>query len=1069
MKFTFKELPHQKAATESIIGVFDGMSFVGRAQYVVDPGKDKNAGQARFDGFDLGTANAHINFNDENLQKTFLENIRKVQKRNGIAQAKKLEKQLGVMGLSIEMETGTGKTYVYIDSIFRLNKAYGFTKFVLVVPSVAIQEGVKQSFDDMREHFEGKYAKTITPILFDSNRLNQLGQFSASQGIEVIVINTAQFNKNNNVIYKSDDTRFGARVPINFIAKNRPILILDEPQKMGIENESTEERAKGKKGDSLGIQAGLKRFNPLFVMNFSATHRADAQHNMIYVLDPLDAYREKLVKRIEVVSLELENITGTSAYIHFKKYDAKTGKVSIEMEVNQKGGSVARTTMKIEKLDDLYEKSAGKSGRALEPYRGFVISDINPIVEDKKVVNAVINFSNGVKMDQGQIINNQAEDGIRRAQIRETIKAHLLREKSNFNNGIKTLSLFFIKRIAQYRQYGINGEEVAGVFQKIFSEEYERLIDEELEQQDTKGTAYATYLKNMQGKRVHNGYFCESGKGKEVDVEVDERGEATKKENEELIKRAYDLILTKKKELLSLKEPLRFLFSVTALREGWDNPNVFQICTLTESDNDIKRRQEVGRGMRLCVNENGVRMDALELNDKIHVVNVLTVIPSESYDDFVKGLQNEIRAELHRKPMTVKEEYFVGRELTNASGSKLMIDKSLADDIVTYLKWNKYIDNNGKILEKYETAKESGALAEILNSDELQPFATSIHTLVSEVVDDKEMDKYIGKAKGKEETITIRVNKKNLEKEEFKQLWNRIKQRFTYRVKFDSQKLIEQAVANINDQSNGLKDVRELRYVISRGIQDEEMSETMLEKQTAFKARTIDNDKVDVGQVQAYYDILGEIEKGTQLTRKTIANILKGIGERGLKLFKKNPEDYLKQIIEFINIAKLEFEVAAISYFKVESGNEADDIFSDKMFETQSIVASKDRIVPTSERHVMNYVFTDSSTVEAPFVKELDMHNEVSVYAKLPTGKNGYQIPTPLGNYTPDWAIAFEKGPVRHIYFVAETKGRGKLRDDEQKKIDCAKSLFKNIVEGDLKYEKITSIRDLFDKAGVAK
>lgn len=603
MKFKFKIQQYQTDAVENTVSVFTGQPSHGMAVYRIDPGQKE---KQFFDEEDyIGYRNYHLELENQ----TLLRNINAIQNLYDITPSTTLTKGVGAVNLDIEMETGTGKTYVYIKTMFELNKQYGWSKFIIVVPSIAIREGVAKSFKMLEEHFMEYYGRKARWFIYDSGNLQQLDSFSSDSGLCVMIINTQAFaasmkesgrSKESRIIYSKRD-EFASRRPIDVIAANNPIIIMDEPQKM--------------EGDA--TQAGIKRFNPLFVLNYSATHKT--KHDTIYALDALDAYRQKLVKRIHVKGFEVKNLRGTSNYLYLDNIvlsPKQPPMARIEIETKTASGTIVRKTKTFSVGDSLREESG------LAEYDGFIVSEIN--------VNGYVTFLNGTTIRRGEVIGDTNELNMQRVQIRETIKSHFEKERQLFKRGIKYLSLFFIDEVAKYKSYDEDGNEVKGVFQKIFEEEYSRLLNQELNLYDEE---YNKYLLSFNSKEVHNGYFSIDKKTKRI---VD--GKIEKKTGLSDDISAYDLILKNKERLLSFEEPTRFIFSHSALREGWDNPNVFQICTLRHSNSSTAKRQEVGRGLRICVDKNGTRMDSELLGDDVHEVNKLTVIANESYTDFTNAL-----------------------------------------------------------------------------------------------------------------------------------------------------------------------------------------------------------------------------------------------------------------------------------------------------------------------------------------------------------------------------------------------------------------------------------------------
>ena len=1031
MKFKFKIQQYQTDAVAAITRVFDGQPFLDKVKYTRDLGVRKTSAQASifdlpnsgFDKDDIGFENANLVITNEQL----LDNVRAIQQDGNIRLADSLAMAYGRPAFDIEMETGTGKTYVYIKSIFELNKKYGWSKFIIVVPSIAIREGIKKSFEITQDHFMEYYGKKARFFIYNSAKLQDIDTFSSSGSINVMIINAQAFNASGKdarrIDMRLDD--FQGRKPIEVIARNRPILILDEPQKLG--GEKTQEK--------------LKTFNPLFSLHFSATHKK--QNNLIYILDALESYNRRLVKKIEVKGFELKNLRGTSGYIYLSGIILSKNKppmARIEFEINYAKG-ISRETRILGVKDSLYHRSAGANMPPLEQYKdNFVISEINPFTN-------TVTLLNGTVLKIGQAIGNVAERDIRRVQIRETIISHFEKEESNFYKGIKTLSLFFIDEVAKYKWYDAEGQEQHGEYAEIFEREYKAILGEIL-RPDIVDTPYTLYLRGLEGKRTHCGYFSIDKKGRATDPTVIKRGEDAGLSDDIS---AYDLILKNKERLLSFNEPTRFIFSHSALREGWDNPNVFQICTLKKSDSSITKRQEVGRGMRLCVNQSGDRIDSAAVGTAVHDINKLTVIASDSYADFVTGLQSEIKAELYDRPHKATREYFTGKFLKDADGTQVKIEKDTAAAIYKYLVKNDYVDNDDRISQDYYTAADNGTLAPL--PQELQAYTNSIHVLISSVYSG-ELPKDMISDASKSKILDNPLNS-NFYKKEFQALWDLINHRYTYDVTFDSEELIRHAIAHIDDKLF----VSQLKYVRTVGVQKGEMDKDALARGESFTTGKTETKELAIATSSVEYDLVGKIAFGTTLTRKTIVRILQGIAPKTFAWFKANPEEFIAKVINLINEKKAALTVDHITY------NQTDGTYDSDIFNAERQRADFERAFK-AEKAVTDYVFTDGTadkSVERRFAEALDGAAEVCVYAKLP---RGFQIPTPMGNYTPDWAIAFYEGTVKHIYFIAETKGTLESlqqRPIEAAKIRCARRLFNEISTSKVKYHDVTSYQELLD------
>ena len=929
------------------------------------------------------------------------------------------------------METGTGKTYVYIKTMFELNKRYGWSKFIVVVPSIAIREGVKKSFEITADHFMECYGKKARFFIYNSSNLNQLDSFSSNSGINVMIINTQAFaasmNEDKNVegrkgdaaariIYTKRD-EFGSRRPIDVIAANRPILILDEPQKMGKEGSAT--------------QKALKKFNPLFTLNYSATHAK--QHNLIYVLDALDAYNKRLVKKIEVKGFEVKNLRGTDKFLYLESIlvSPKTPpQARLELEVAHKSGT-KREFKKLNVGDNLYYLSG-----EMEQYKGFVVSEIDPFT-------GIVTFTNGDELRKGDVVGDVSEDDMRRVQIRETIISHFEKEQELFRMGIKTLSLFFIDEVAKYRQYDDDGNELLGEYGRIFEQEYLSVMNEYRTLLDA---SYTAYLDSVDVHDVHKGYFSIDKKGRMANSFV-KRGSDLSDDIS-----AYDLILKNKERLLSFEEPTRFIFSHSALREGWDNPNVFQICTLKHSDSTTQKRQEVGRGLRLCVNQSGNRMDVETLCDKVQDINVLTVIASESYAAFVDGLQRQTEAVLYDRPRKATIEYFSGKSI-KLDGQTAKVDDRQARAIYQYLVRNNYVDEEDNVTKEYREDVQAGNLAPV--PEILKPIEEGIHVLVQAIYDDsllKAMFEDGNKTKVLENPLNDRF-----EKAEFQRLWTAINHKYAYTVDFDSEELIKKVIAHIDNELY----VSRLQYTVTSAAQREVLSAGMVRERSSFydaKSKTIILENAHTSQIA--YDLLGKIAEGTVLTRRTVAAILKGIRPTTFAMYRNNPDEFITKAIRLINEQKATMIVEHITYDTIE-GNYNSSIFT---AEKHNLTMDKAYL---AKKAIQEYVFTDGTAeknVERRFAENLDGAEEVFIYAKLP---KGFYIPTPVGHYSPDWAIVFHEGKVKHIYFVAETKGTMEslnLRPIEKSKIDCAKKLFAKLSNGLVTYDHVDSYQALLNK-----
>jgi type III restriction enzyme len=1021
VKFQFKIQPFQTEAAESVVRVFAGQPNHGERKYRRDVGRRE--AQAVFAEQDSEFETAYRNADVELTAQQLLKNIRAVQTANGITYSTELVPGLGAVSLDVEMETGTGKTYVYIKTMFELYKAYGWSKFIVVVPSIAIREGVMKSFEITQEHFMELYGLKARFFVYNSSNLHQLDEFSQNSGINVMIINTQAFNTTMNedkniegrsgneaarIIYSRRD-EFGSRRPIDVIKANRPIIILDEPQKMG----------------GAATQNALKKnFNPLFSLNYSATHKTS--HNLVYVLDALDAFNKKLVKKIEVKGFELKNLGGTNGYMYLSSIELshnKPPRAHLEFEVKYPS-KIKPETHLLDVGDSLHTASNG-----LEEYKNISVAEIDP-------VRAMVTLSNGAVLAAGEACGNINEDDIRRIQIRETILSHFEKEEKLFEQGIKCLSLFFIDEVAKYRLYDDDGEEVLGQYGRIFEEEYSDALNERM---TLFPSAYQEYLRGIKTSETHRGYFSIDRNGHAVNSATARGSEFSDDIS------AYDLILKNKERLLSFDEPTRFIFSHSALREGWDNPNIFQICTLKHSDNATAKRQEVGRGLRLCVNSSGERQDVDVCGETlVHDVNVLTVVASESYAGFVAGLQSELKDDLYDRPTKASVDYFNGRTVYLSDGETHTFTVAEATAAYNYLVRSNYIDDNGEVTDRYRAAAESGDFASM--SPQIALYSESIHKLVQAIFDPGVLNDITVNG----HDTKIRGNPLNANWSDFKELWERINKRYAYTVEFDSAELVAKSIAAINAGLN----VAQLVYTTTQGEQ----------QGVEFSIERTETKKLDRAQGGfTGYDLIGKIVEGTTLTRRSVAAILMGIDRKKLQLFRGNPEEFISRAADIINKQKASIVVEHIMYAPSAEEPYSQDIFTMSR-------ASDEYAKAFRARHaIQDYVFTDGTaadSVERKFAWNLDAASEVIVYAKLPKGPRGFYIPTPVGKYSPDWAISFKKGTVKHIFFIAETKGTMdslELRPIERAKISCAKKLFNEISTSGVKYHDVDSYQTLLE------
>lgn len=1010
MKLQFKHQKFQKDAARAVVGVFSDQPLL-TSTYMIDSGDGR---ETLLDDF-TGWRNEPIipGLTDSKI----LENINTIQKENNIKVSEKLE---GRYNLTVEMETGVGKTYTYIKTMYELNKKYGWSKFIVVVPSVAIREGVHKSFEITQDHFAEEYGKKIRYFVYNSSRLNQIEQFASDNSINVMIINSQAFNatgKNARRIYMKLD-EFRSRRPIDVIAKTNPIVIIDEPQ--SVEGKKTKEN--------------LEQFNALMTLRYSATHKKDSIYNMVYRLDALEAYNKKLVKRISVKGITETGSSSTEGYVYLEGINLSKAAPTATIQFDYKTSKgIKKITRIVNEGFNLYDNSG-----ELEEYKnGFTITKIDG--RDNS-----IEFINGKKIYAGDVIGNVNEDMLRRIQIRETILSHIERERELFNKGIKVLSLFFIDEVAKYKCYDEAGSEYNGIYAQIFEEEYNDIVSNlKIKFGETE---YQNYLNKIDKSSTHTGYFSIDKKGKLVDSKLKRNETSASGENDI---DTYDLIMKNKELLLNRdpkKSPVRFIFSHSALREGWDNPNVFQICTLKQSTSDVRKRQEVGRGLRLCVNDCGDRMDANALGNEVHNVNVLTIIASESYDSFAKGLQSEFAEAVADRPVKITEDLFIGRVLKGINGEEIIIDNELADAIQFELISNKYIDKKHTLTDKYYEDKKNGTIE---FDDELMPYVNEIVSILDSVYDNK----LFTIEDARQNNVELKLDENKLAMKEFKELWKKINSKSIYVVDFDTEELIEKAI-NALDQNLA---VTKLQFKVESGVMNKIKSKEELLAGKSFVKEEANNytDHSIVGS-NVKYDLIGKIVEGTDLTRKAVVRILQGMKPYVFEQFKFNPEEFIIKAISIINSEKATAVIEHITY------NVMEEKYDVNIFTDTTIKGKLDVNAMKAKKHLYDHIVYDS-TNEKRFASDLDINNSVAVYVKLP---NSFYISTPVGKYNPDWAIAFHEGSVKHVYFIAETKGSMdslELRTIEQSKIHCAKKHFKAISNNEVVYDVVDNYESLLN------
>ncbi len=1011
MKLQFKHQKFQADAAKAVVDVFAGQPYL-TPTYMIDRGNGTQQQSLTDDEDFTGWSNHRIvpELNDHII----LEHIQKIQRNNQIKPSEHLE---GRYNLTIEMETGVGKTYTYIKTMYELNRAYGWSKFIVVVPSVAIREGVYKSFQVTQEHFAEEYGKKIRFFIYNSAQLTEIDRFASDSSINVMIINSQAFNAKGKdarrITMKLDE--FRSRRPIDIIAKTNPILIIDEPQ--SVEGKQTKEN--------------LKKFNPLLTLRYSATHKSDSIYNMIYRLDAMEAYNKRLVKKIAVKGISESGSTATESYVYLESINLSKSAPTATIQFDFKGATgIRKVTKTVTEGYNLYDNS----GQMEEYKNGFVVSRIDGRDDS-------VEFVNGIKIYAGNVIGEVSEEQLRRIQIRETILSHIQRERELFYKGIKVLSLFFIDEVAKYKQYDATGQPFNGTYADMFEEEYNDII-EHLEigigEED-----YLKYLKSIPAEKTHAGYFSVDKKGKMIDSKMD-RKETTTDDVD-----AYDLIMKNKELLLDRnpqKSPVRFIFSHSALREGWDNPNVFQICTLKQSSSETRKRQEVGRGLRLCVNQDGERMDANALGSDVHNVNVLTVIASESYEKFAKGLQGEIAEAVADRPRAVTVDLFVDKVIKDNSGNEQVIDNNTAQAIHYDLIINGYIDKKGELTDKYYTDKANG---EIKVADEVADSATSVIQIIDSIYDSKAMKP----ENARSNNVELAVDEDKLAMPEFKALWSKINSKSVYVVDFDTDELIQKAIASLDQKLR----VPKIYFKVETGTMEQIKSKDALTDGTAFVKEVSSNyNHTIAANSNVKYDLIGKLVEETGLTRKAVIQILKGIQPSVFNQFRDNPEEFIIKAASLINDEKATAIIQHITY------NVMDEKYGTEVFTDPTIKGRLGTNAMKAKKHLYDHIVYDS-TNERDFATELDTNSDVAVYVKLP---DGFYISTPVGHYNPDWAIAFYEGTVKHIYFVAETKGSMnsmQLRMIEESKIHCAREHFKAISNGSVVYDVVDSYKSLLD------
>ena len=1017
MRLQYKHQRFQADAAKAVVDVFAGQPYL-TPSYMMDRGTGTYQQSLTEDIDFTGWSNQKIV--PELKDEIVLEHVRKIQQANQLKPSEQLEGRSSGYNLTIEMETGVGKTYTYIKTMYELNKQYGWSKFIIVVPSIAIREGVYKSFQTTEDHFAEEYGKKIRYFIYNSAQLTEIDRFASDNSINVMIINSQAFNakgKDARRIYMKLD-EFRSRRPIDILAKTNPILIIDEPQ--SVEGKQTKEN--------------LKQFNPMLTLRYSATHKLDSIYNMVYRLDAMDAYNQRLVKKIKVKGITASGTTATEGYVYVQSVNVSQENnptATIEFEV--KGKKIRKVTRTVGQGFNLYDNSNG-----LDEYKNnFTVKFIDG--RDNSV-----EFLNGLKVFAGDVIGKVNEEQLRRIQIRETILSHIERERQLFHKGIKVLSLFFIDEVAHYKTYNAAGQAENGIFANIFEEEYANIINNL--QTELWDGEYLKYLETIQPEDTHAGYFSIDKKGHMTNSKLGDRKEQTSDDID-----AYDLIMKNKELLLERdpkKSPVRFIFSHSALREGWDNPNVFQICTLKQSGSDVRKRQEVGRGLRLCVNQDGERMDANVLGEDVHNVNVLTVVASESYDEFAKKLQTEIAEAISDRPMAVTEKLFVGRVLKDDKGNECTVDSNLARTIYNNLIRNGYIDDDGMLTDDFREDKKNGT---VKVADKVKDFSEAIISILDMVYDAKKLMP----EDDRKSNVTATLDERKAEMKEFKELWKQINAKSAYVVDFDSAELVKKSIDKLDRELR----VPKIYFRVSTGTLDQIESKETLNHGEAFikeKVTTVNAYSTITANSSVKYDLVGKVVEDTGLTRKDVVAILTGIRKEIFDQFKDNPEEFIIQAARLINEEKATVIIEHITYNVLEERHDMD------IFTEPTLKGRLDVNAMKTKKNLYDHLIYDS-TNERKFAEEMDVDSDVAVYVKLP---GGFYINTPVGKYNPDWAIAFYEGNVKHIYFVAETKGTMSsmnLRKVEELKKQCAKEHFKAISSDKVVYDVVDSYAALKD------
>ncbi|TXL61103.1 type III restriction endonuclease subunit R [Cerasibacillus terrae] len=990
MKIKFDEQQYQLDAVNSIVDIFDGQP-VKVSNFSVGAGHILGQQQT-----ELGIGNKL-----ELSEQEILENIQTIQMRNHLKKSNAIQD----WNFTVEMETGTGKTYVYTRSIFELNKKYGFSKFIIVVPSVAIREGVYKSFQMTADHFNELYpGQHCHYFIYDSSKLEKVREFATSSDIEVMIINIDAFRKSfddpeketkANLIHRERDTMNGKK-PIEFIQETNPIVIIDEPQSV-----DNTEKAK----------EAITSLNPLCKLRYSATHRET--YNLMYKLDPIDAYDQRLVKKIEVLSVNSDD-DYNDPYIKLISVSNKSGyKATIELDEKKKNGNVTRVRKQIDpnKKNNLFLLSGER-----DLYQGYVVDGI-----DCFPGNESIEFENGKVLGLGGVIGGMDDNLLKRYQIRETIRTHLDKELKLVHKGIKVLSLFFIDKVANYRIYNDDGTWSHGRYAQMFEEEYMNLIKHQKYHALFKEDSFLT---NFNVEDVHGGYFSQDKKGNFKDSRTTKDGSLRSNKDDESF---FELIMKNKERLLSFEEPTRFIFSHSALKEGWDNPNVFQICTLVETKDTLTKRQKIGRGLRLPVSKDGRRV--YDEND-----NILTVVANESYEEFADSLQKEMEDETGIKFGYIEQQAFAPITFKDENNEEQILGYKKSEKLFDYLLEKKYIDKKGKVKD---SLKQDLVSEDFSVPDEFLPVQQEIERVIKKSI--KKLPVFNEKDK-----VSIGLNKEVLLSEDFNQLWDKIKYKTTYSVQLDSERLMNESVSAIRK----LAPFRARKVKRENALLKVEHSGVTGEGQTLRVYEALEEDR-------RLPDILRYLQEQTNLKRRTIVDIL--IKSERLDDFKRDPQAFMEAVMKIINREKRKLIIDGIKYEKIGDY----EYYEQSLFENEELVGymKANAVKVDDDKSVYNYIKYDSDT-EKTFAEKLNNDEDVKLFVKLP---GSFVIDTPLGNYNPDWAILVENDGVEKLFFVIETKGstdQEDLRLREDGKIECGRKHFAALENG-VKYDVASSYEQL--------